>query len=62
MPQLFPITEDLILSIDSPDNKYKLNLYFNSGNASVDFSTKTNKDSPSSKPLGVGGGGIVRKL
>ncbi|MGL4761160.1 MAG: DUF5412 family protein [Sarcina sp.] len=40
MPQLFPITEDLILSIDSPDNKYKLNLYLNSGNASVDFSIK----------------------
>ena len=40
LPQLFPTVETLISSIKSPDDKYTLNLYLNSGNATVDFSVR----------------------
>ena len=40
LPELFPIVEELITTIESPDKKYKLNLYLNRGNATVDFSVR----------------------
>ena len=40
LPQLFPIVETLITTIESPDKKYKLNMYLNRGNMTVDFSVR----------------------